>query len=83
MKTTYTNLSELNELQTSIMKYIDYWVHEKKTTTPLQEIIKQMEKNGTKNFTTIKAINVLLRKGYIRRSAEISNRTSFVQLRRI
>lgn len=83
MKTTYTNLSELSDLQTSIMKFVDLWTHEKKTTTPLKEIIIHMNKNGVKHYTTIKAIQVLLKKGYIRRSFEISNKTSFVQLRRV
>ena len=80
-KTTYDSLSEVNELQTNIMKFVDVWVHTKKTPIPLKEIIAEMMRQGTKNFTTVKAINALLKKGYIRRAVTISNKTYFVQLR--
>lgn len=82
-KTFYVSLAEVNELQTNIMAFVDLWVHEEKTPIPLKEIISKMEINGTKNFTTIKAINVLIKKGYIRRAYTISNKTTFVQLRRV
>lgn len=82
-KTQYTNLREVDELQTNIMRFVDLWVHEKKTTVPLKEIIRYMSNEGIKSFTTIKAIGVLIKKGYIRRSEEISNKTYFVQLRRV
>lgn len=82
-KTEYTNLREINDTQTRIMQFVDLWVHDKKTTVPLRWIIVQMEKAGTKDQTTIKAVRVLLKKGYIRRSAMISNKTYFVQLRRV
>ena len=80
-KTTYDSLSEVNELQTNIMKFVNVWVHTKKTPIPLKEIIAEMMRQGTKNFTTVKAINALLKKGYIRRAVTISNKTYFVQLR--
>lgn len=79
----YTSLSEVNDLQTKIMTFVQLWVHEKKTPIPLREIISEMENKGVKNFTTIKAINILLKKGYIRRGYAISNKTFFVQLRSI
>lgn len=83
MKTVYTALLELNELQTSIMKYIDNWTHEQKTTVPLKEIVNEMNNRGIKYDTTVKSVRILLKKGYIRRSEVISNKTSFVQLRSI
>lgn len=83
MSTVYTSLSELNVLQTNIMKYIDWWVHEKKTPIPLREIIDNMTKEGTKDQTTIKAIQVLLRKGYIRRAIITSNKSYFVQIKSV
>jgi len=81
-KTIYINFSDINPLQKDIMGYVDNWVHEKKKPVPLSKIIKQMEEAGIKNFTTVNAINSLLRKGYIRRAYTISNKTYFVQLRR-
>jgi len=83
MSTVYTGLSELDKLQTKIMRYVDWWVHEKKTKIPRKAIIDNMTKQGIKEQTTIKAIQVLLRKGYIRRAIVISNKSYFVQLRSI
>ena len=83
MNTTYTSLSELNDTQTTIMTYISWWVNEKKTTVPLKEIIDNMIQEGIKKDTTVKALQVLLKKGYIRRAVVISNKSYFVQLRSI
>lgn len=82
-KTRYTNLSDVNELQTNIMKFVDIWVRSEKTPIPLKEIILNMTSSGVKSPTTIKAIGALLKKGYIRRAVTISNKTTFVQLRRV
>jgi len=65
------------------MRFVDKWVHEQKTPIPLKEIITEMKNQEIPDFTTIKALNVLLKKGYIRRAVIISNTTSFVQLRGI
>jgi len=81
--TKYVNLYEVNELQTKIMQFIDEWVHQEKSPVPQKEIIIKMSSIGTKNFTTVNAINSLLRKGYIRRAVTISNKTFYVMLRRI
>ena len=83
MQTVYVNLSELNGLQTRIVKVVDEWVHEKKTQVPLKEIIYTMKKEGVLESTIIKSIGVLLRKGYIRRSYHPSNKTYFTQLRTV
>lgn len=82
-KTLYVSLSEVNNVQTSIMEFVDVWVHTEKTPVPLKEIISTMLTEGIKSPTTIKAINVLLKKGYIRRAIIISNKSSFVQLKRV
>ena len=82
-KTKYTNLTEINEAQTMIMKFIDLWVHREKTTVPLKEIIAEMTIQNIDKNTTIYSLKILLKKGYIRRSSEISNKTKFVQLRRV
>lgn len=82
-KTFYVDLSEVNELQRNIMNFIDGWVRSEKTPVPQKEIISAMTKMRVKTFTTINALNALLRKGYIRRAVVISNKTSYVQLRRV
>jgi len=81
--TKYSEFSEINTLQRNIMLFIDWWVHNEKSCTPQKEIILAMRIKGTKSFTTINAINSLLKKGYIRRAEIISNKTSYVQLRRV
>lgn len=83
MVTVYTSLSELNTLQTRIMEYIEWWVHTKKTPIPRKNIIQSLEKQGTNHETTIKSINVLLKKGYIRRAIVTSNKSFYVQIRSV
>ena len=83
VKAIYISYLEINELETNIMKFIDLWVHKKKKPVTLKAILEGMEKQGTKRPTTIKSINMLLKKGYIRRAVTISNKSSFVQLRRV
>lgn len=83
MKAIYINLSDVSELQKSIMIYVEIWVKKEKIPVPLKEIILNMETQGNKTQTVIKAINSLVKKGYIRRAITISNRSSFVQLRRL
>lgn len=81
--TVYINLHDINELQTKIMQFVDKWVHEEKSPVPQREIVIAMKLIGTKDFTVINAINSLLKKGYIRRAITISNKTYYVQLRRV
>ena len=82
-KVVYTNLSDLNKLQTDIMIFVDLWVHEKKTPVPYKEIITEMTRQGVILPTIIKALGSLLRKKYIRRAVVTSNKSFFVQLRRV
>ena len=82
-KTIYVSISDISDLQTNIMIFIQGWVHEKKKPTPLKEVILGMEDKGIKKDTTVKAIRVLILKGYIRRANTISNKTFFVQLRTV
>lgn len=65
------------------MLFVDRWVREKKTPVPHREIIGEMKKQKVHDFTTVNAINALLRKGYIRRACTISNKTFYVQLRNV
>lgn len=82
-KTIYTSLSDITELQVKIMQYIDVWVKKEHTPIPLQSIILEMTNNGVGKETTIKSLRMLIKKNYIRRAFTISNKTSFVQLRRV
>ena len=82
-QTSYIDLLDISRLQTQIMVFVQDWVRKEKTPVPLKNIVSGMETAGTKTFTTVKAIKVLLRKGYIRRAFTISNKTYFVQLRTV
>ena len=82
-KTVYYNLSEINGLQTDIMRLIDVWAHHNKTPIPLKIIKDQMKAEGVIEPTTIKALGVILKKGYIRRAVTISNKSYFVMLRKV
>ena len=83
MSTVYVSVVEINKLQTDIMKYVDYWIHTQKGPIPQKEIIIKMKEAGVLECTTVNALNALLRKGYLRRAYTISNRTFYVQLRRV
>lgn len=76
-----SNLGEINKLQENIMYFIDDWVHKEKTPVPHKQIINNIK--GVAPPTIIKALNCLLKKGYIRRSVVMTSRTSYVQLRRV
>ena len=80
-KTVYVSLSELSQHQTKAMRHIETWVHEEKTPAPLTEIIKNMSNEGISKNTTVKALYILIEKGYIRRAYTVTNKTFFVQLR--
>lgn len=83
MNTQYNNFIEISGLQLKIMEYVQLWVQDKKTPVPLTEIIKGMVVQKFKTFTTVKAISVLLKKGYIRRAISMGKKSYFVQLKRI
>jgi hypothetical protein len=82
-KTVYISFSDVNELQTNIMKFVGIWVHQKKTPVPRSEIIKSMQSNGVNMPTTRNALYSLIKKGYIREAVTISNKTTYVALRTI
>ena len=83
MKIVYTNLYEITELQQKIMRFIDYWVHVEKTPIPLSSIIEEMGKRNQKKRTVEASVHGLAGLGYIRRAETISNKTFYVQLRKI
>ena len=83
MKTVYTNLLAITDLQQAIVRYIDYWVHVEKTPISQKYIIEEMIRRGKKSSAVMHSLNGLLRQGYIRRTEPLSNSTSYVQLRRL
>lgn len=82
-KTVWFSLSDLNDLQIDIMDIIDTWAYSHKKPISLKLIMSRMKRKKIIPATTIKSIEVLLKKGYIRRANTISNKTFFVQLRRV
>ena len=82
-KPMYINVSEVNKLQTDIMIFIQDWVKNQKTPVPHKQILINMKICGTGFPSTVNAINSLITKGYIRRAVMISNKTYYVQIRRI
>lgn len=82
-KTEYTNLYDITDLQQKIVRFITYWVMTEKTPIPQKEIIDEMKRKGRNSSTVVNALNGLLKLGYIRRAVIISNKTFYVQLRKI
>ncbi len=81
--TLYTNLRDVNELQTNIMMFVDYWAKEEKTPIPQKAIVEKMKEGGIKAAATVYALKHLLKKKYLRRAYKVSNKTYYVQLRRV
>lgn len=82
-KTKYVDLFGITELQEDVMRVVDKWSRENKQPISHKEILAQMKIRGVKNSNSITAIKSLLKKGYIRRAIVISNKSYYVQLRRI
>jgi DNA-binding MarR family transcriptional regulator len=82
-KTVYENYSELTDAQTSVMRFFGKWVENNKTPLPHKDILLEMEKRNIKSSTAVYSINVLIRKGYIRRVYTTSNKSFYVMLRKV
>lgn len=65
------------------MRFIEWWVHNKKTPIPLKAIVAEMKRQGVKEPATVYALKQLTAKKYLRRAIIISNTRSYVQLRRV
>lgn len=78
------DMCEINILQTEIMMFIKHWASVEDTPIPRRAIITGMTRKGIKSFTTLKAINALLHKGYMRRSVTgPACRSFYVMIRNI
>ncbi len=82
-KTLYSNLSEINDLQTVIMKFVSQWVRCNKTPIPRSTIVAHMIKQKVHMPTTRNALYGLIKKGYIREAVTVSNTTRYVALRSV
>lgn len=82
-KAIYMSIDDVSQLQKDIILFIDWWVHIHKTPVPQREIVIEMKNKGVKDFTCVHALSTLINKGYIRKGFSLSNRTIYVQLRRI
>lgn len=77
-------MSDINLLQTNIMVFVHQWANTEKTPIPQRQIVENMSKQGIKTFTTLNAINALLKKGYLRKGySEKQNVTVYVMTRSI
>lgn len=65
------------------MCFIGEWASNNETPILRSQIISEMVKNGAKDFTVVNSLNSLLKKGYIRKSTIRSNKTSYVQIRKV
>jgi len=91
VKTVYTNLYAITELQQKIVRFIDYWAHTEKEPIPQKRIIDEMKTKNEKQDAVMYSLNGLLKLGYIRRAITTgsgedgkgANKTKYVQLRRI
>ena len=86
-KSVYVNIDEttgaVKKLLIDIMLFVDVWSKKEKIPTPKQEIFEKMKKKGKTEEQVRHAIETLIRFGYIRKSSYSTNRTSYVQLRRV
>jgi hypothetical protein len=82
-KTEYTNLYDITQAQFDIMIFVDHWAREKKTPVPQKEIVSDAEARGVGLPTILHSLKGLLIKGYLRRAIIISNKSYYVQLRRV
>lgn len=77
------DVQDITKLQQAIMEFIMHWGRVQKKSIPQQVIVLEMGREGVKDFTTVNALKSLMKKGYIRRGYEVSNRTTYVQIRSI
>lgn len=79
----YLDVDNLTISQEDIMEIVQFWVTKEKTPVPHSEILIRMKKKGQSEGTIKDAINSLLSKHYLRRAVIISNKSYYVQLRRV
>jgi len=88
MKTAYTNLYEVTELQRKIIACIDDWCHKEKTPISQKRIIESID---SPDGTIVQSLNSLINLGYIRKAITNADgetgigsaKTKYVQLKRL
>lgn len=63
----YITTKDINDLQIKIIRFANEWAKREKTPIPKMELIEQMEKQNENKFTVLSSLEVLLRKGYLKR----------------
>lgn len=81
--TEYVDLNVLNKTQLKIMEIIEKWVKTEKTPIPKTKIVADMKAQDVGEATTQAALLGLVKRSYLRRAIVVSNKTYFVQLRRV
>lgn len=82
-KIIYINLKDINTVQQKIMRFVETWAHSEKTPIPKVKLVSSMKDQGVKEPTILNSISVLLKRGYIRRAVGTSNKTYYVQIRKV
>lgn len=87
----YVSLYPITKLQIKILRYIDYWAYTEVTPISQRKILEEMKTKKELKGTVIKALEGLLKHGYIRRAITTGSgedgigaeKTKYVLLRRL
>lgn len=77
------NLTGLSKTQQLIMEVVEAWANQEKTPIARQHIFVKMKGSGVTDPTIKDAVNGLIKKGFIRKAIITSNKTYYVQLKRV
>ena len=83
-KTVYVNYVEISKLQVDIMQFVDAWASAH-PDSPIshKRIVDHFLKEDVPAYSTKNAIGTLIKNYFLRRAHNISNKTFYVQLRRV
>ncbi len=74
----------MTTVDSKILKFINLWVHQKKTPVPYKKIVDEMDKQEVSRRTVEYSVKILMKNGFIRRAqGGGNNKTAFIQLRTI
>ena len=82
MPTVYSEIDGLTDLQNKIMFFVKDWIKAEKTYVPRSEIFKYLKAETLPEKKSLEhAINTLIREGFLRRSAIVSNKSFYTMCR--
>ena len=83
-KSVYVDYNEstpdVAELILNIVLFIESWVKIQRTTIPKKKILESMRMKGKSELQINHALNLLLKRKYIRKAITVSNKISYVQI---